>query len=241
MSGNGQVVAIKISNENIPPALYVVATPIGNLEDVTIRALKVLKNCDIILCEDTRKTLILAQKWGITGKLLSIHKFNERKKLDFVIDKIKQGKSCAYVTSGGTPSISDPGAILVRGVRQAELPVRPIPGPSAVISAVSISGWNGGFVFAGFLSRKKNARKKQLNMLIELPFAIVIFESPKRTKNTLKEIALIAPCRKVMIAREMTKLFEQIIEDNAQELNEKISENIKGEITIIIFPEEKKT
>jgi 16S rRNA (cytidine1402-2'-O)-methyltransferase len=219
------------------PALYVVATPIGNLEDITMRALNVLRSVDFVLCEDTRQTQKLMSRYNIDKELLSTHRFSEEKNASRVVRRIEAGESAAYVTDGGTPAVSDPGARIVERARAAGLPVIAVPGPSAVTTAMSVSGWEGGFVFAGFVDRQHAARLRQLETALHLPWATVLFESPARIAATLGDAAEVFGERPIFFAREMTKLFEEVIKAPAAEILATLGEEVKGEITLVLFPD----
>ena len=218
------------------PALYVVATPIGNLEDISLRALAVLKSVDFIICEDTRRTLRLLQRYGIEKELVASHRFNEERSAGPILERLRSGRSAAYVTEGGTPAVSDPGARLVERAREAGIPVVPVPGVSAVTAAMSVAGWEGGFVFAGFVERKQEARLAQIRTLSSLPWACVLFESPERVRRTLADIAGILGDRPILLAREMTKVFEQVLKAPAARILQILPEDVKGEIVLALFP-----
>jgi 16S rRNA (cytidine1402-2'-O)-methyltransferase len=218
------------------PALYIVATPIGNLDDVTLRALAVLRACDFIVCEDTRQTRKLLVRHGIEKELTSTHRFNEEKNAGRIIRRLEGGESAVYATDGGTPAVSDPGARLVERVRRAGFPVVAVPGASAVTAAVSIAGWEGGFVFAGFVEKKRTARLQQLETLSRLPWASVLFESPARVRATLADMREVLGDREVLLAREMTKLHEQVLKAPPGEVLEALPEHVRGEVTLAMFP-----
>lgn len=221
---------------NPGPALYIVATPIGNLEDITLRALRILGEVDFILCEDSRRTIKLLERSGIKKELVSAHKFNEEKSAGRIIERLRGGESAAYVTDGGTPAVSDPGARLVERVRSAGFPVIAVPGASVVTAAMSVAGWEGGFAFGGFVERKKAARLSQIETVSRLPWACVLFESPLRIRGTLADIAEILGKREILLAREMTKLYEEVIKAPAETILEKLDEKVRGEITLVVFP-----
>lgn len=218
------------------PALYIVATPIGNLDDITLRALAVLRTCDFIVCEDTRRTRKLLVRHGIEKELTSTHRFNEEKNAGLLIRHLESGESAAYATDGGTPAVSDPGARLVERVRRAGFPVVAVPGASAVTAAMSVAGWEGGFVFAGFVEKKRAARLRQLETLARLPWASVLFESPARVRATLADMREVLGDRDVLLAREMTKMHEQVLKAPPDEVLEALPENVRGEITLAVFP-----
>ena len=220
-------------------ALYVVATPIGNLGDITVRALDVFKSCSFIICEDTRRTRRLLDHYAIDAELIAIHRFNEEKGAPRIIARLAKGESCAYVSEGGTPAVSDPGARLVQRVRGAGFPVIVVPGASAVTAVMSIAGWENGFLFAGFVEKKKAARKRQIALLAALPWAAVLFEAPSRIKATLADMQGVLGSRNILLAREMTKFFEQVIQAPAGKILDELPDPVKGEIALVIYPEKK--
>jgi len=194
----------------LDPALYVVATPLGNLRDITLRALDVLRGADVVAAEDTRVTRRLLSHYQIRNAMMSVHEHNESAAAQAVVERLARGESVAYVTDAGTPGISDPGSILVRRVREAGLPVVPVPGPSALITALSAAGIDAAqFVFYGFLPAKAAARQKMLATAAAHPYAIVFYEAPHRLVSTLADMAhAFGPAREITIARELTKMFE---------------------------------
>ena len=200
------------TNAKLEPALYVVATPIGNLADISERALDVLKRVDVVAAEDTRNTQSLLMQYGVTARLIAVHDHNETHAADGVVKLITEGKSVALVTDAGTPAISDPGARVVAAVHAASLKVVPIPGASAVVAAVSASGeGEGGFLFHGFLPTKTGDRKRALAALYPLGYPIVLYESPHRIVESMTDIAAVfGASREVVICREITKKFETI-------------------------------
>lgn len=191
-------------------ALYVVATPLGNLRDITLRALDVLAAVDLVAAEDTRRTQQLLSHYTIHTRLIALHEHNERQTAEDIVGLLADGKSVAYVTDAGTPAISDPGAILVARVSEAALPVIPIPGPSALTAALSAAGLSAPqFLFYGFLPSRPGARRAALSALSSLPHALVFFEAPHRLLQTLEDMTqVLGPSRVVLIAREITKVFE---------------------------------
>lgn len=217
--------------------LYMVATPIGNLEDITLRALNVLKAVDAVFCEDTRKTRILLQKWGISKQLISLHKFSEAKKTDLVLSRLESGECIAFVTDAGTPGISDPGARLTATAMAAGYKVVPIPGASAVMAALSASGFDSSsFVFLGFAPRKDGPRRLFFEKIAIEDKPAVFFETAHRILATLKVAAPILENRNMVIFRELTKIHEEIIAGTAESLVETLSavETIKGEIVVAV-------
>ncbi len=217
--------------------LYLVATPIGNINDISYRALNILKNCSFIICEDTRNTKFLLNQIDISNKLLSFHKFNSASRIPQIISKLKSGESIAMVSDAGMPLISDPGEELVKQVRLNKFDVICIPGPCAAITALVSSGLSTSkFVFYGFLPKKIKDRSLILNLISKGPFSSIIYESPKRIKSLLFDLR--KECgekRQVAIARELTKKFEQHIKSDINELI-KYFEKVepKGEFTIIV-------
>ena len=195
-----------------PGTLYVVATPLGNLRDITLRALDVLSRVDVIAAEDTRISAVLLARYGIARRPIALHEHNEVGRAAVVVEALEAGRSVAFVTDAGTPAVSDPGARLVRAVREAGAPVVPIPGPCAAIAAVSASGIaSERFVFVGFLPSNTKARRELLDRLAGLPFALAIYEAPHRVRATMAELAgALDGERTVVVARELTKKFESI-------------------------------
>ncbi len=219
--------------------LYIVATPIGNLEDITLRALNTLKAVDLIACEDTRHTLKLLRHYGISDKpLFAYHNFNERTATERIIAELLEGKSVALVSDAGTPSISDPGFFLVRAAHEHSLPVVPVPGISALTAAVSVSPIPiRYFHFEGFLPQKKG-RQTRLKYLASLGSTVILYESPHRLLKLLDELALHFGNPTVMIARELTKVHEEILLGSPKELKAKFeSKKILGEFVVIVHSE----
>ena len=217
----------------IKNALYVVSTPIGNLKDISFRAIEVLKNSDFILCEDTRVTKKLLAHYKIDKKLISNHKFNEKKNLNKILELLNNSKILSLVSDAGTPLISDPGNILINECIKKNIKIIPIPGPSAVVTAVSVSGFSNNFYFHGFLSDKKNVIKKELEFLSKLDNSIVFFVSAKKFSKLIPYLKDYFLGRKIVICKELTKYYEQIYRSNISELNEQ-NINLKGEITVVI-------
>ena len=217
--------------------LYVVATPIGNLEDVTLRALRILRDVSLIAAEDTRRTARLLQHYSITTKTTSLHEHNEREKAAGLIERLKAGDSIALVSDAGTPIVSDPGRVLVAEARAAGIRVEAIPGPSAVMAAVSASGLPAdGFCFLGFPPTRSNARKKWFEALAAEPRLVVIFEAPHRVAATIAELeAVFGPDHTVGVARELTKTHEELVVRPISELRRLFAEP-RGEFTLMIPP-----
>ncbi len=219
-----------------PGTLYVVATPIGNLEDVTLRALRVLKEVGLIACEDTRRTRTLLSHFGIHVPVTSYFEHNKLTKGPAILRALSEGKSVALVTDAGTPGISDPGFLLVQAARAAGVPVVPVPGPSAVIAALSAAGVPADrFVFEGFLPVKPGRRLHRLEALRDLDMTVVCYESPHRILASLEAIAQVFGDREIVVAREMTKQFEEIVRGTARQLAERFAAGrVRGEFTLII-------
>ena len=213
--------------------LYLVSTPLGNLKDITFRAIEVLQQSDYILCEDTRVSKILLDKYQIKSKLISNHKFNEKKNLIKIIDYLKSGKIISLISDAGTPSISDPGSILVNECINNDIRIFPIPGPSAVAAAISISGFSDKFLFCGFFSDKKQQLFNELKKLSEFENSLVFFISPKKVNKIIPEIKKNFKGRKIVFCREITKIYEEFIRKNVDEL-ELFEKEPKGELTVVI-------
>lgn len=220
--------------------LYVVATPIGNLEDITLRALSILKEVDLILCEDTRTTRTLLNHYNITTKTMSYHAHSTLAKVDVILDRLAKGKNIALVSDAGTPTISDPGVLLVRKVQEImpDVKISPIPGPSAVIAALSVSGIpSSEFLFLGFLPHKKG-RETLFKEIAETERTVVFYESTHRIIKMLESLKIhIDADREIVIARELTKFFEEVKRGSADELLNYFKENIekqKGEFAVIV-------
>ena len=220
--------------------LYLVATPIGNLEDITLRALRILKEVDIIAAEDTRNTLKLLNHFEISKPLISYHRHNEEVKVDILIKKLKDGQNIAVVSDAGTPGISDPGEVIIKEAIKNNIEVIPIPGACAAINALICSGLDTKeFAFVGFLPLNKKLRRKKLDEIKVETKTLIIYEAPHKLKNTLQDIKEIVENRKIVLARELTKIHEEFIRGSIDELIEKC-ENLKGEMIILIEGEKKK-
>tara|TARA_B100000886_G_C20380982_1_gene473918 strand:- start:477 stop:1340 length:864 start_codon:yes stop_codon:yes gene_type:complete len=214
-------------------ALYIVSTPIGNLQDMTLRALETLKQSEFILCEDTRISQNLLNKYEIKSKLISNHKFNEKKNILKIIEYLKYGKKISLISDAGTPTISDPGSVLVNECIKNNIKIVPIPGPSAVTTAVSISGFSDQFFFYGFLPEKRKQIVDELKKLSELSSTLVFFISPKKINKIIPEIKKYFIDRKIVFCREITKFYEEFIRANVNDL-EIFKKEPKGEITVVI-------
>ena len=220
---------MKLSNKN----LYIVSTPIGNLDDITIRAIEVLKRSDIILCEDTRHSLKLLNHLKIKKKLISYHKFNEKKELDKIIKYLNEGKILSLISDAGTPTISDPGRLLIQMCIEKNIKVVPIPGVSSITASMSISGFKDQFLFYGFLPKTERELEKILSSLCQLSFSQVFFIPAIKINFYLKKFKKFFSGRKLLIAKELTKLYESIYREDIDEINT-FKTSIKGELTIVI-------
>jgi 16S rRNA (cytidine1402-2'-O)-methyltransferase len=220
-----------------PGILYIIATPIGNLEDITYRAVRILGEVDRIACEDTRQTRKLLDRYGISKPLVSYHEHNEAARSEELLRDLKAGKNIALVSDAGTPLISDPGYRLVAGAREQGISVSPIPGPAALLAALSASGLpTDSFVFLGFFPPKSGARKKLLEEWQSSPAALIFYEAPHRVVQTLQDIAATLGARPIVLARELTKIHEEFLRGSAAELLEALAKRspLKGEITLIV-------
>ena len=213
--------------------LYIVSTPIGNLNDITFRAIEVLKNSDIILCEDTRHSSKLLNHFKIKKKLISYHKFNEKKQVLNIIEYINQGKILSLISDAGTPLLSDPGRILVNQCIKDEIKIVPIPGVSSITTAMSVSGFKDHFLFYGFLPKKENELKKILNILSQNLFAQVFFIPALKINFYLKMFKEYFSGRKMLIAKELTKVHETLLREDVDQIK-MFDERIKGELTVIV-------
>ena len=220
-------------NDKLKPGLYCVSTPIGNLGDITLRALYVLKKSDIILCEDTRVSGKLLSKFNIKTKMISNHKFNEKKNLDNILKLLNQKKIISVISDAGTPVISDPGSILINECILNNINIYPIPGVSASTTAISISGFSDKYFFGGFLPEKKKDLNNLFDIITKLNFSFVFFISPKKLKKIINEIQKYFIDNDILIAREISKLHEEYIRIKVRNLSElEISQ--KGEMTVVI-------
>ena len=213
--------------------LYIVSTPIGNLDDITLRSLDVLKKSDIILCEDTRRSLKLLNHYKIKKRLVSYHKFNEQRELNKVIEHLNEGKILSLISDAGTPTLSDPGLLLIKRCIEKNINIVPIPGASSITAAASISGFDDKFFFYGFLSKTENKLLKELNSLKDINYSIIFFLSGVKINFYLKYFKKYFFDRDIMIAREITKLHETFYRDSVDKLKP-FDNKVKGELTIVI-------
>ncbi len=219
-------------------SLYIVSTPIGNLDDITLRAIEVLKNSDIILCEDTRHSLKLLNHLKIKKKLISYHKFNEKKQIISIIEHINQGKILSLISDAGTPLLSDPGRFLINACVQKNIKIYPIPGVSSITASMSISGFNDKFLFYGFLPKSEGEIVKVLETLSNYEFSQIFFIPAIRINYYLKKFKKYYSGRKLLIAREITKIHEEYIRIDADNF-EKIKKTMKGEVTLVVSERQK--
>jgi 16S rRNA (cytidine1402-2'-O)-methyltransferase len=215
--------------------LYVVATPLGNLEDLSPRAAETLRRADRVLCEDTRRTAKLLAHHGITTPRMSCHRFNEKKRLEPILSRLRDGETLALVSDGGTPGVSDPGCHIVRAARDAGIEVIPLPGPSAPAALLSVSGIpSDRYLFDGFLPHRPGERRKRLRELRGEPRTVVLFEAPHRILETLADIDKIFGERELVLGRELTKRFETILRGSAAQVLASLESSVKGEITMVL-------
>ena len=229
-------------NNKLKKGLYLIPTPIGNLGDITLRAIELLKNSDFILCEDTRVSKKLLDKFDIKTRLISNHKFNEVKNLPKIIKLLKENKIISIVSDAGTPSISDPGVVLINECLSQNIDIIPLPGPSAVTTAVAVSGFDEKYLFYGFFPEKEKVIKEELERLSNLNFCLVFFISPKKINKIIPHLKKYFKKRKILICREISKYYEEFIRSDLDEL-QTFKDEPKGEITIVISEKkfEKKT
>ena len=223
----------QLKTEKIKKGLYLVSTPIGNLGDITFRSIEVLKKSDYILCEDTRVSKILLKKYEINSKLISNHKFNEKKNVSKILNLLKSGLIISMISDAGTPSISDPGITLINECISHDIEIIPLPGPSSVITAISISGFSEKFFFYGFFPEKKKILEEDLQNLSLLNSSIVFFISPNKIQKIIPSLKFFFKDRKIVICREMTKYYEEFIRSEINDLD-KLDLKLKGELTIVI-------
>ena len=219
--------------------LYIVSTPIGNLDDITFRALEVLKNSNIILCEDTRRSIKLLSHYKIKKKLISYHKFNEKKQLTKIIEYFNEGKILSLISDAGTPLLSDPGRLLVNQCLKNGIQITPIPGVSSITSALSISGFKDQFLFYGFLPKTQNELDKVLASLSQSHYTLVFFAPSKKINFYINSFKKHFSGRKIVIAKEITKIHESFIRENIDDLKT-FESNFKGELTLVISESEKR-
>ncbi len=221
-----------------PGTLYLVATPIGNLEDITLRALRTLKECDVVAAEDTRRTGQLLKHFGISRPLLSCFQFNEAKRSEQILERLRRGEKIALVTDAGSPGISDPGERVVRATIAAGFRVEPVPGPSALVAALTASGLpTEEFHFIGFLPHKSGQRRRILERLTAIDGTLVFYESPYRIEKLLLELQDLFAARQVVLARELTKKFEQFLRGTPAELLDRLRQrSLKGEFVVMLAP-----
>jgi 16S rRNA (cytidine1402-2'-O)-methyltransferase len=219
-----------------PGTLYLVATPIGNLEDITLRALRTLRECDVVAAEDTRRTGQLLKHFGIVKPLLSYFQFNEARRSEEILERLRRGEKVALVTDAGSPGISDPGERVVRAVRDAGLRVESVPGPCALVAALTASGLpTDEFHFIGFLPHKSGQRRRQLDALSRFAGTLVLYESPYRIGKLLAELHEVFPERDVVLARELTNKFEEFLRGRPGELLEVTKKRaLKGEFVVLV-------
>jgi 16S rRNA (cytidine1402-2'-O)-methyltransferase len=222
----------------IPGTLYLVATPIGNLEDITLRALRTLKECDLVAAEDTRRTGQLLNHFGLSKPMLSYFKFSEAKRSEEILQRLSRGEKIALVTDAGSPAISDPGERVVRAAIGAGHRVEAVPGPCALVAGLTASGLpTGEFHFIGFLPHKSGQRKKQLESARNIAGTLILYESPYRVEKLLGELAEVLGAREVVLARELTKRFEEFIRGTPTELLERFrARPPKGEFVVLVGP-----
>ena len=213
--------------------LYIVSTPIGNLDDITLRALEVLKHSDIILCEDTRRSIKLLSHYKIKKKLISYHKLNEKKQLTKIIEYFNEGKILSLISDAGTPLLSDPGRLLVNECIENSIKVAPIPGVSSITAALSVSGFSDKFLFYGFLPKTENELEKVLTSISKKEFTQIFFVPSKKINFYIKSFKKFYSGRKILIAKEISKIHEAFIRDKIDELKI-FKNNIKGELTVVI-------
>ena len=218
---------------NLKPGLYCVSTPIGNLGDITLRAIEIIKNSDLILCEDTRVSKKLLNKFKINKKLISHHKFNETKKLNLILEHLENKKIISIISDAGTPAISDPGRILINRCIEKNINIYSVPGPSAVSAAISVSGFSDNYLFCGFLPEKKTELINLFSSISKINYSIVFFISPKKINKIIDMLKKYFFNRNILICREITKFHEEYIRSSIKNLSE-VSISTKGEVTVVI-------
>ncbi|MGM0642370.1 MAG: 16S rRNA (cytidine(1402)-2'-O)-methyltransferase [Thermodesulfobacteriota bacterium] len=225
------------AQDRMSGVLYVVATPLGNMEDITFRAVRILGEADLIAAEDTRRTGKLLARYDIRNELVSCNEYNEKKRTGFLIENLKAGKSVALVSDAGTPCVSDPGYVIVKKAAEEQIPVIPIPGCSAVISGLSVSGLpTDSFLFLGFLPKKKGRRERILSQLVHKEATLVFYESPNRIHYLVEELSGIMGARPAVLAREMTKIHEEYIRGDLDSLLSELKQRgrVKGECVLFV-------
>ncbi|MFH0960840.1 MAG: 16S rRNA (cytidine(1402)-2'-O)-methyltransferase [Pseudomonadota bacterium] len=233
----------KISSGSNVSVLFIVATPIGNLEDITVRAINTLRSVNLIACEDTRTSRVLLNRHNISTPLISLHRFNENRKTRVILERLESGQSVALVSDAGTPNISDPGYRLVRSVVESGFRVVPIPGPSSVVAALSVSGVDGSsFVFLGFSPKKASALNNFFGQISQSDKTVIFLETARRIVKAMDVARKSIPLRRIALCRELTKKFEEILYGNSQSLYDELvqKENIKGEFVVVIEPAKQK-
>ena len=233
------IINLDYNTNNHKNGLYLVATPIGNLKDITFRAVEVLNNSAYILCEDTRTSKVLLDKYKIKSKLISNHKFNEKKNTLKIIELLKSGKLISLISDAGTPSISDPGSILINECVKNNINIYSIPGPSAVTTSVSISGFSDKFFFYGFLPEKKNQISNELKKISKFDHTVVFFISSRKINKIIPELKENFTGRKILFCREISKFYEEYIRKDIDKL-EPFNNELKGELTVVISQKEEK-
>ena len=228
---------LQLDKNKIKNGLYIVSTPIGNLGDITLRALEVLKKSDFILCEDTRVSKKLLSHYNINNNLISNHKFNEKSNIEKFINILKSNKILSLISDAGTPSISDPGKLLINECVINNINIFSVPGPSSVLASISVSGFSDKYYFHGFLPEKKNEIKKDLIFLSELKCSIVFFISSRKIDKIIDELKFFFKGRKIVICKEITKYYEEYFRSSVDNLK-KFNQKIKGEITVVISEKE---
>jgi 16S rRNA (cytidine1402-2'-O)-methyltransferase len=219
-----------------PGTLYIVSTPIGNLEDITLRAIRILKEADLVAAEDTRRAKVLFNAYGINTSLTSFYSYNLKKKLPRIVETLKKGENVAIISDSGTPGISDPGFVLISECIKKDVPVTAVPGPTALVAALVLSGKpTNKFVFEGFLSNKKSRRRKQLESLSKEERTVIVYESPHRIEKFLKDFIDVAGDREVVLAREITKKFEEVRREKASHHLEHFEKNKPRGEFIVVF------
>ena len=221
------------NSNKLKPGLYCVATPIGNLGDITLRAIEIIKNSDLILCEDTRVSKKLLNKFKINKKLISHHKFNETKKLNLILEHLENKKIISIISDAGTPAISDPGRILINRCIEKNINIYSVPGPSAVSAAISVSGFSDNYLFCGFLPEKKTELINLFSSISKINYSIVFFISPKKINKIIDMLKKYFFNRNILICREITKFHEEYIRSSIKNLSE-VSISTKGEVTVVI-------